>query len=91
MIAALFLAFAATVDPVAGFLNTYCISCHGEKTQIANRRFDGGTLSPADAIAIARRVESGTMPPKQAKQPGAAERQSFLTHLAKQAPNIFLR
>ena len=79
-------AAAAASDPSAVFLNAYCTSCHGEKAQMANRRFDRGALSPADALAVARRLEAGTMPPQNAKQPPTAERQAFLAHLAKQTP-----
>jgi hypothetical protein len=80
------LLLAGAIDPAASFLSTYCTACHGEKTQLANRRFDRGPLSPADAAAVVRRVESGTMPPRQSRQPSAAERQAFLSHLSKQAP-----
>lgn len=84
----LLFAFAAT-DPAASFLNTYCVSCHGEKVQMGKRRFD---RSPVDWEAVKGRVESATMPPKSARQPSSAERQAFLTHLAKQAPEkIVLR
>lgn len=86
MTIALLLALAAAPDPAAGFLNTYCTACHGEKAQLANRRFDRGPLSADEAATVSRRVESGTMPPKQARQPSPAERQAFLTHLAKGAP-----
>ena len=82
----LVLLFAAAIDPAAAFLNTYCGACHGEKVQMANRRFDRGPLSPADLTAVTRRVESGTMPPKQFRQPGESERQAFLAELARQAP-----
>src|SRR5688500_17570944 len=82
-VALLLLFSAAGSDPSASFLKTYCFSCHGEKAQMGNRRFD---RAPLDLAAIGRRVESGTMPPKSAKQPAAAERQAFLAHVAKQAP-----
>ncbi|MEZ5353868.1 MAG: DUF1592 domain-containing protein [Bryobacteraceae bacterium] len=83
------LAFALAADPAAGFLNAFCVSCHGEKAQMGNRRFD---RPPVDLDAAARRIESGTMPPKAARQPSAAERQAFLAHLAKQGPgHIALR
>lgn len=80
------LLLAAATDPAAGFLATYCTPCHGEKAQLANRRFDRGPLSAADAAAVTRRVEAGTMPPKQARQPAKAEREAFLAQLARQAP-----
>ncbi|MBM3792930.1 MAG: DUF1587 domain-containing protein [Acidobacteria bacterium] len=89
MTSALLLAFAAAAaanDPASAFLDTYCTACHGEKAQMANRRFDRGPLNPADALAVARRIEAGTMPPHTAKQPSAAERQAFLAGLAKQEP-----
>lgn len=80
------LLLAAATDPAASFLATYCTPCHGEKAQLANRRFDRGPLNAADSAAVTRRVEAGTMPPQQAKQPGKTEREAFLTHLARQAP-----
>lgn len=80
----------AAVDDTAGFLKTYCISCHGESVQMANRRFDRGDV---DIAAITRRIEAGTMPPKSApKQPTAAQRQAYLAHVARLAPEkIVLR
>jgi len=80
------LLLAAATDPATSFLATYCTPCHGEKAQLANRRFDRGPLNAADTMAVTRRVEAGTMPPKQARQPGQAEREAFLAHLARQAP-----
>jgi hypothetical protein len=74
----------AAVDDAAGFLKTYCLGCHGEAVQMANRRFDRGDV---DLAAIVRRVEAGTMPPKSAlKQPTAAQRQAYLAHVARSAP-----
>lgn len=87
MLTAALLVLAAAPDPSAGFLSTYCVTCHGEKAQMGNRRFDRDPLTAQDTAAIARRVESGTMPPPQARQPGAAERRAFLIHLAKQNPD----
>jgi hypothetical protein len=92
ILAAWFLVLAAAVDPAAEFLSTFCISCHGEKVQMGNRRFDRGALSAADMATVVRRVESGTMPPRQARQPGETERQAFLLHVAKQGPeSVVLR
>ena len=80
------LLLAAALDPTMAFLNSYCTSCHGEKAQMANRRFDRAPLIPTDLLAVSRRVEAGTMPPKQSPQPTPAERQVFVTELARQAP-----
>ncbi len=80
------LLLAAALDPATIFLNSYCISCHGEKVQMGNRRFDRGPLSPTDLLAVSRRVEAGTMPPKQSPQPPPSKRQAFVAELAKQAP-----
>lgn len=63
------LLLAAALDPATIFLNSYCTSCHGEKAQMANRRFDRGPLAPADLLAVSRRVESGTMPPRSPPNP----------------------
>ncbi len=80
------LLLAAALDPATVFLNSYCVSCHGEKVAMANRRFDRGPLSPVDLLAVSRRVESGTMPPKPSPQPTPTERLAFVTALANQAP-----
>jgi hypothetical protein len=77
------LLFAFAADPAVTFLQAYCVSCHGEKVQMANRRFD---RAPVDWDAVRGRVESASMPPKTSRQPTPAERQAFLTHLAGRAP-----
>jgi len=82
MTAALLFALAGA-DPAASFLNAFCVACHGETAQSGNRRFD---RPPYDLEAIRRRVESGTMPPKGARQPSPGEREAFLAHLAAGAP-----
>ena len=66
---------------ISGFVNKYCVSCHGAKAQEGDRRFD--ELSPA-AISIDQsetwheildRLNLADMPPKDAKlQPTDAQR-----------------
>ena len=86
---ALLLASAASAAPagdqaVRPFLETYCVSCHGAKTQMADRRFD--TLGPELSSEGARehwreivgRLNLGAMPPKGAPQPSAEERQAII-------------
>ena len=75
---------AAPAPAVQPFLTTYCIGCHGPKTQMADRRFDGldGDLSTEDAReqwrGIVGRLNLGAMPPKGAPQPGPQERQAIV-------------
>src|SRR5262249_3768678 len=60
---------------VRPFLDAYCVSCHGPKTQKADRRFDtlGPDLASRDAMElwqeIADRLDLREMPPPKAKQP----------------------
>ena len=86
---ALALASAAGAAPagdqaVRPFLETYCIGCHGAKTQMADRRFDTlGTDLASEADRehwrdILGRLNLGAMPPKGAPQPSPEERQSIV-------------
>jgi hypothetical protein len=72
---------ATTIEP---FLEAYCVQCHGPDSQMADRRFDAldDDLSSAETRArwreIVGRLNLGAMPPKGARQPNAAERQSVI-------------
>ncbi len=63
-----------------GFVQTYCIDCHGEDAAEGDRRFDSLTLPTTDAddlIAwqeVADQLTLGAMPPDDAAQPTPAER-----------------
>jgi mono/diheme cytochrome c family protein len=79
---------AADSGPVAAFISTTCIDCHGPDTQEAGLRLDTLPLDPAKAAASADtlrmlvrvhdRVRDGEMPPKDVEQPSAADRQRFV-------------
>jgi hypothetical protein len=62
------------------FLSTYCIDCHGPKTQKSDRRFDGLNEAITDLKQlelwqeIVDQLKLGDMPPPKEKQPGAAEK-----------------
>ncbi len=76
--------FASTARP---FLHAYCVRCHGERKQKAERRFD--TLSASigneeDLIQyqdILDQLNLGEMPPEDVKQPGVAERRRVIAFL----------
>lgn len=83
---------AAETGPVAAFLKTTCVDCHGPDTQEGGVRFD--TL-PLDAKGIAAspealhtlirahdRVRDGEMPPKDAEQPQPEARTAFVAAVA---------
>ena len=73
------LALAVSAADSTAFLATYCNACHGPTAQMADRRFDQLRLPPADADTlillqdILDKMNTGTMPPRAAKQPPAAE------------------
>ena len=79
--------FAGPAD-VQHFLRTYCNECHGAEKQKGDRRFDQLQLPVAkldtliDIKDILDQVNLGEMPPKKAKQPSAAEQQSFIAGLS---------
>lgn len=76
---------------INAFVNKYCVSCHNEKLQEADRRFDNlssDAIRPAENETwheILDRLNLGDMPPEDAKlQPSDAERTSaseMLTHV----------
>lgn len=69
------------------FLNNYCVRCHGEKKQEAERRFhqlpaeivDDNTL--VDFQDILDQLNLGQMPPAEEKQPTETERQATVEWL----------
>ena len=69
----------AIPQDVRTVLNTYCISCHGEKKQEGNVRLDTLASITGDARAdllntMYRSLRIEEMPPEDVKQPKAAER-----------------
>jgi hypothetical protein len=75
----------ALPEEVAGFLGRNCLECHGAEQPKAELRVDKLGLPVAgDEIweAILYAIETGDMPPKKARQPGAAERSGVVVWLA---------
>ncbi len=74
-------------DRVAAFLTDYCVHCHGTDAQKGERRFDQLKLNAIDGDTlfdlqdIIDQLTLGDMPPKEAEQPAAAERQAVIDEL----------
>lgn len=90
----LFLFFIPILAPAAdlrGFLQTYCIDCHGAEKQKGERRFDQLALPAqrADDIVdlqdIIDQLNLGDMPPKKSKQPTVGETKAIITALTSAA------
>ena len=73
-------------DP-AKFLATYCIDCHGPKTQKSDRRFDGLGSSINDLHQlelwqeVVDQLNLGEMPPPNKKQPDADEKAKVIASI----------
>ena len=79
-----FSAHAAVPAPVSGFMQTYCIDCHGEKKQKGDFRVDTLQISTTAADAenwqlVLDNLHLGEMPPEDEKQPSAAEVEKITT------------
>ena len=75
---------AAVPAPVSGFMQTYCIDCHGEKKQKGDFRVDTLQISTTAADAenwqlVLDNLHLGEMPPEDEKQPSAAEVEKITT------------
>ena len=72
------------------FLSQYCVRCHGEKVQKADRRFDNLPAEINNVADLERfqeiidQLNLGSMPPEDEQQPGAAERAKIIAHLTGQ-------
>ena len=69
---------AAVPPPVSGFMQTYCIDCHGPKKQKGDFRVDELKISATAADAenwqlVLDNLHLGEMPPEKAKQPKPTE------------------
>lgn len=69
---------AAVPAPVSGFMQTYCIDCHGPKKQKGDFRVDQLKVSATSADAenwqlVLDNLHLGEMPPEDEKQPKSAE------------------
>ena len=87
------LAAVAAVDPAEPaatasrrFLDTYCLTCHNQRTRTADLAFD--TLDPADVSAHAetweeavRKLRGGLMPPAGTRRPPQADVDAFVGSL----------
>ena len=75
MIAILALAFAQSLPP-ADFLKTHCLTCHSEKERKGELSLEPLLVpDPTGKHAqlwrkVAEAIDTGEMPPKEAKQPG---------------------
>jgi len=69
------------------FLNSYCIRCHGPKTQKADRRFDrlSSTVANTDDAELLQEIldqlNLAAMPPEDEKQPTTAELKNVVAGL----------
>ena len=74
----------------ADFLNQYCVRCHGQNKQKADRRFDTlpaqiKKLSDLERYQeIVDQLNLGDMPPDDEDQPSKVERKSVIDHLTAQ-------
>ena len=77
-------------DVVRPFLRDFCIKCHGDETQKADRRFDQlvGTISDDDALVdfqdVVDQLNLGAMPPEDEQQPTDSQRRSVVNWLTAQ-------
>ena len=75
---------AAKPDIVRGFLDNYCVKCHGNQTAKAKLNLQSlqpAQTGPADAETwqeVVDRLTLGDMPPEGSKQPGADEKLAVL-------------
>lgn len=75
---------AAVPAPVSGFMQIYCIDCHGPKKQKGDFRVDELKVSATAADAenwqlVLDNLHLGEMPPEKAKQPKPAEVEKVTT------------
>lgn len=72
---------------VSAILERHCLDCHDGDSQKGEVRLDGlETLALAERLALLNRAQEqvflGEMPPKEKRQPTAAERESLLTWMS---------
>ncbi|MDG1894315.1 MAG: DUF1587 domain-containing protein [Fuerstiella sp.] len=78
---------SSIADTIQPFLTTYCVSCHGERKQNGDRRFDqlaSEIRSDNDLVDyqdILDQLNLGETPPKEAKQPSDKERRQVVALL----------
>lgn len=85
--AALFTTALFAQSEIQPFLKTHCQSCHGEKMQMAQRRFDQLRLPVADQAThvlvedMLNQLNAGKMPPPSTAQPDIASRKAVIDSL----------
>jgi hypothetical protein len=79
----------AISDHSAGFFEAYCASCHNDVDKeagldLTNLKYDPTDRASHDRwVRIHDRLAAGEMPPKEKRQPGAAELEKFLNDVAR--------
>jgi cytochrome c553 len=73
-------------SPGAGFVDTYCVSCHNARAMAGGVSLEGlDSLAPAPHAElwekVIRKVSTGLMPPDAARQPSAEARAMFVLGL----------
>jgi hypothetical protein len=75
-------------DAARGFISNYCGRCHNDRRRAANLDLTSLPYDPADAgnfalwVKVHDRAAAGEMPPEDADQPEASERNAFVAALA---------
>ena len=77
---------ATTPTRVSALLDTYCVTCHNERTRIGNLALDGLDLTHVGGNAetwekVLRKLRADQMPPDGAPRPDAAARQAIVSWL----------
>ncbi len=74
------------VNQDQGFLQTYCLNCHGENKKKSDVQLDQLRLPVNDKnhelwAEVVQNIQRGDMPPKDAEQPSDIQRQVFLANI----------
>jgi hypothetical protein len=75
-------------DEIAAFTDRHCSSCHNDVDKEGGLDLTSVQYTPENAdnfslwVKVHDRVQNGEMPPKEKKQPGAAEVKSFINGIA---------
>jgi mono/diheme cytochrome c family protein len=77
---------AAPASNEAAFLNQYCITCHNQRTKIANLMLDTLDIAKVEPDAetwekAVKKIRTGMMPPSGARRPERAQLDAFATEL----------
>ena len=67
-----------TESQAKDFIQTYCISCHGQEKQKGSIDFRDLISKPELWLQAADQIHLGEMPPEEEKQPNLLEKRSFL-------------